>query len=191
MGWGAVCEGRGVNGLWSVTEAASHINVLELRTVVLALRHFLPRLSGQHVLMRTDNTAALAYKSPRRSALPVSTPLGDSPAPVGSEARPFPQGSSYTRSPQLRCGPVIEGRSSSSRLVSTPTSDRPDLGAFFRGPGGPVRKQAEHLLSALVLARGRQSPTRHRRAGAPVASSTPICFSPDPAPPASAVQDSG
>src|SRR4029434_8657320 len=32
---GAVREGRGVNGLWSVTEAASHINVLELRTVVL------------------------------------------------------------------------------------------------------------------------------------------------------------
>ena len=60
-GWGAVCEGRDVNGLWSVTEAASHINVLELRTVVLALRHFLPRLSGQHVLVRTDNTAALAY----------------------------------------------------------------------------------------------------------------------------------
>src|SRR4029434_7283357 len=60
-GWGAVCEGRGVNGLWSVTEAASHINVLELRTVVLALQHFLPRLSGQHVLVRTDNTATLAY----------------------------------------------------------------------------------------------------------------------------------
>src|SRR4029434_6736688 len=34
-------------------------------------------------------------------------------------------------------------------------------------------------------------PTRHRRAGPPVASSTPICFSPDPAPPAGAVQDSG
>src|SRR4029434_6228086 len=27
-GWGAVCEGRGVNGLWSATDAASHINVL-------------------------------------------------------------------------------------------------------------------------------------------------------------------
>src|SRR4029434_10629746 len=60
LGWGALCEGRGVNGLWSVTEAASHINVLELRTVVLDLRHFLPRLSGQHVLVRTDNTATLA-----------------------------------------------------------------------------------------------------------------------------------
>src|SRR4029434_10303310 len=60
-GWGAVCEGRSVNGVWSVTEVASHINVLELRTVVLALQHFLPRLSGQHVLVRTDNTATLAY----------------------------------------------------------------------------------------------------------------------------------
>src|SRR4029434_9333098 len=37
------------------------------------------------------------YKSPGRSALPVTTPLGDSPAPVGSEARPVPQGSSYSR----------------------------------------------------------------------------------------------
>src|SRR4029434_2714363 len=47
------------------------------------------------------------------------------------------------------------------------------------------------LLPALVLARGRRSPTRHRRAGPPVASSTPICFSPNPAPPAGAVLDSG
>src|SRR4029434_11268462 len=120
------------------------------------------------------------YKSPARRALPVTTPLCDSPAPMGSEARPVPQGSSYTRSPQLRCGAVIEGRSSSSRLVPSPTSDRSDLGAFFQGAGGPVRKQAEHLLPALVLARGRRSPTRHRRAGPPVASSSPICFPPIP-----------
>src|SRR4029434_3438929 len=54
-----------------------------------------------------------------------------------------------------------------------------------------VRKQAEHLLPALVLDRGRQSPTGHRRAGPPVARSTPICFSPDPAPPACAEQNNG
>src|SRR4029434_2428897 len=131
------------------------------------------------------------YKSPGRSALPVTTPLGDSPAPVGSEARPVPQGSSYTRSPQLRCGPVIEGRSSSSRLVPSPTSDRADPGAFFQGAGGAVCEQAEYLLPALVLARGRQPPTGHRRAGPPVARPASICFSPDPAPPAGAVQGSG
>src|SRR4029434_2540196 len=131
------------------------------------------------------------YKPPRRSALPVTTPLGDSPAPVCSETRPVTQGSSYTRLPQLRCRPVIEGRSSSSRLVPSPTSDRSDLGAFFQGAGGPVREQAEHLLPALVLASGRRSPTRHRRAGPPVASPTPICFSPSSAPPACAGQGSG
>src|SRR4029434_579092 len=131
------------------------------------------------------------YKPSRRSALPVTAPLGEPPAPVGSGSRLFPQGSSYSRSPQLRDGPVVAGRPSSSRLVSTPSGDRTDLGAFFQGAGGPVCKQAEHLLPSLVLARGRQPPTGHRRAGPPVARSTPICFSPDPAPPACATQSSG
>src|SRR4029434_1660329 len=93
-------------------------------------------------------------------ALPVAVPLGEPLAPVGSGSHSFPQSSSYSRPPQLRGGPVIEGRPSGSRLVSTPSGDRADLAAFFQGPGGPVREQAEHLLPSLVLARGRQPPTR-------------------------------
>ncbi|XP_076128591.1 uncharacterized protein LOC143109676, partial [Alosa pseudoharengus] len=60
-GWGAICEGVAVNGLWSPTQSRLHINVLELLTVWLALQRFLPMLRGQHVLIRTDNTSALAY----------------------------------------------------------------------------------------------------------------------------------
>src|SRR4029434_4001779 len=131
------------------------------------------------------------YKPPRRSALPVTAPLGAPLAPVGSSSRPFPQGSPYSRPPQLRGGLVIKGRPSSRRLVSTPSGDRADLDAFFQGAGGPVCEQAEHLLPSLVLARGRQPPARHRRAGSPVARPTPIRFSPDSAPPAGAVQSSG
>src|SRR4029434_684805 len=86
---------------------------------------------------------------------------------------------------------VSRGRPASSRLVSTPSGDRADLAAFFQGAGGPVCEQAEHLLPPLVLARGRRPSARHRRAGPPVAEPAPICFSPDPAPPASAVQGSG
>src|SRR4029434_8043264 len=37
-GWGAVREGRSVNGRWSAAEAESHINVLELQMFFLALR---------------------------------------------------------------------------------------------------------------------------------------------------------
>lgn len=60
-GWGALCQGWAVNGRWSASQAKLHINVLELLTVLLALRHFLVLLRDQHVLVRSDNTSAIAY----------------------------------------------------------------------------------------------------------------------------------
>src|SRR4029434_1421154 len=75
------------------------------------------------------------YKPSRRSALSVTAPLGEPPAPVGSGSHPFPQGSSYSRSPQLRGGPVVEGRPSSRRMVSTHSGDRADLAAMFQSAG--------------------------------------------------------
>lgn len=61
VGWGAVHEGVGISGLWTGPWLARHINVLELRAVLLALQHFLPRLRGQHVIVRTDSTVTAAY----------------------------------------------------------------------------------------------------------------------------------
>ncbi|XP_073692680.1 uncharacterized protein [Garra rufa] len=60
-GWGATQEGRTVNGVWPNTLHSAHINYLELLTVWKALNHFLPRLQGHHVLVRCDNTTAVAY----------------------------------------------------------------------------------------------------------------------------------
>ncbi|XP_049432622.1 uncharacterized protein LOC125889006 [Epinephelus fuscoguttatus] len=59
-GWGAVWRGRPAQGQWSVRDRACHINVLELRAVHLALRHFLPHLQGRHVLIRSDNKAVVS-----------------------------------------------------------------------------------------------------------------------------------
>ena len=75
--------------------------------------------------------------------------------------------------------------------MSTPSGDRADLAAFLQGPGGSVCQQTEHLLPSLVLARGRQPPTRHRRAEPTVAEPAPICVSPGSAPLAGAGQGSG
>ena len=61
VGWGATHEGRTVNGTWSPQMRLAHINCLELLAVSLALKHFLPFLKGQHVLVRTDNTTVVAY----------------------------------------------------------------------------------------------------------------------------------
>jgi len=60
-GWGAVQERRAVNGFWSLDLRHTHRNYLELFTVFLALRHFLPFLQGYHILVRTDNTTVVAY----------------------------------------------------------------------------------------------------------------------------------
>ncbi|TKS65234.1 hypothetical protein D9C73_027835 [Collichthys lucidus] len=60
-GWGGIFEGRGVRGRWSQALQRLHINVLELSAVFLSLKHFLPFLSGRHVLVRTDNTTTVAY----------------------------------------------------------------------------------------------------------------------------------
>ncbi len=46
---------------WTGPRLLWHINCLELWAVHLALRQFRPLLLGKHVLVRTDNTAAVSY----------------------------------------------------------------------------------------------------------------------------------
>lgn len=43
VGWGAVMNGISTGGKWSFTEANSHINCLELLTVLFAVRLFMSR----------------------------------------------------------------------------------------------------------------------------------------------------
>ena len=59
-GWGAVCDGHSANGIWPERDPR-HINVLELDAIRLALRSFQDLLLGSHVLVRSDNTSAIAY----------------------------------------------------------------------------------------------------------------------------------
>ncbi|XP_073677299.1 uncharacterized protein [Garra rufa] len=75
-GWGAVCEGRIAKGKWPASLKCAHINYLELLTVFLALKHFVQFLWNHHVLIRSDNTTAVAYinrqggtRSPRLHSL--------------------------------------------------------------------------------------------------------------------------
>ncbi len=60
-GWVATCNGQAASGLWTGPRLLWHINCLELWAVHLALRQFRPLLLGKHMLVRTDNTAAVSY----------------------------------------------------------------------------------------------------------------------------------
>ena len=60
-GWGTHLEQSSTQGLWSPQEKGLHINVLELKAVFLALRHFKDQCQDQTVLLATDNSTVVAY----------------------------------------------------------------------------------------------------------------------------------
>ncbi len=59
--WGATFNGLAVSGIWTGPQLHWHINCLELLAVHLALNRLKRCLRGEHVLVRTDSTATVAY----------------------------------------------------------------------------------------------------------------------------------
>ncbi len=59
-GWGAVYNDMSTNGHWDANEKENHINWLELKAAFLALQTFCSEMSDVHVLIRMDNTTAVA-----------------------------------------------------------------------------------------------------------------------------------
>ena len=61
QGWGAFCNGVRTKGPWSPQEQTLHINCLELLAASLAVRTFAKERSGITILLKIDNTTAVAY----------------------------------------------------------------------------------------------------------------------------------
>ncbi len=134
-GWGATCNGQAASGLWTGPRLLWHINCLELLAVHLALRQFRPLLLGKHVLVRTDNTAAVSYinrmggiRSRRMSQLARHLLLW-----------------SHTRLKSLRavqsqsCGRCALTTAHFPRRMATPSRDDPaDLESIRGSSGRPV-----------------------------------------------------
>ena len=60
-GWGAHLGDYTAKGLWSKPEGTLHINFLELKAVLLALKQFEPLCWGQTIVVCTDNTTVVSY----------------------------------------------------------------------------------------------------------------------------------
>jgi len=60
-GWGAWCQLESLAQDWSLEEQKLHINVKELLTVLLALRHFAPTFQGHTIMVVTDSMITLYY----------------------------------------------------------------------------------------------------------------------------------
>ncbi|RLU18493.1 hypothetical protein DMN91_008850 [Ooceraea biroi] len=78
-GWGASMGRKQTHGWWSDQDRDEHINFLELKAVEYALRSFVDNLHSRDILLRVDNTTAIAYinrggslRFPKLSALAKS-----------------------------------------------------------------------------------------------------------------------
>lgn len=60
-GWGAYCNNEGAHGFWKKNESSLHINYLELMAAFIAIKCFAADLNDCEVLLRVDNTTAIAY----------------------------------------------------------------------------------------------------------------------------------
>lgn len=60
-GWGAFCNGKKAYGHWTSKQSELHINQLELKAALLALKSFANDLTNREILLRIDNTTAMAY----------------------------------------------------------------------------------------------------------------------------------
>ena len=60
-GWGAHLGQNSTGGVWSFTEKHLHINLLELKAVLLALRYFRSDCRNNQVLIASDNTSVVSY----------------------------------------------------------------------------------------------------------------------------------
>ncbi|XP_032668678.1 uncharacterized protein LOC116842918 [Odontomachus brunneus] len=60
-GWGASCGDLRTHGWWSTNDKILHINLLELKAAFNALRCFAADLHNCDILLRIDNTTAIAY----------------------------------------------------------------------------------------------------------------------------------
>ena len=61
LGWGAATNRMSTGGLWTQQERVHHINLLELAGGALATKTFTKGPKDIYVLLKMDNTTAIAY----------------------------------------------------------------------------------------------------------------------------------
>ena len=73
--WGAAWGGRTLRGPWDSTSAPHHINWKELYAIYMAVANWGPRLRKRAVVIKSDNTVAIAYANRGRGKSPFLTSL--------------------------------------------------------------------------------------------------------------------
>ena len=107
-----------------------HVNVLELRAVILALRHWVTILQGHHVLIATDNTTVAAYINKRVESIPTSCFSCSGYFPVDTDSGHNSKNQTYSGLPECNSRPTVSAEPAHhDRVESPPRSRESDIHA--------------------------------------------------------------
>ena len=163
-GWGAHLNQIVLSGLWSNKEAQLHINVLELKAVLLALKGFQENLQGQSVLICSDNSTVVSYLNKEEGthsiemcALIWRILAFTNSRRIQIRARHVPG--------SLKCDsrlPIKKGQGHTNRVVPSPTDIQPNLQSLAHTIGRPVCNSSKLQTSNLCISCPRQKGLENR-----------------------------
>ena len=158
-GWGAHLNEIVLSGLWSNKEAQLHINVLELKAVLLALKGFQEHLQGQRVLLCSDNSTVVSYLNKEGGTL--CSHLENS----GIHKFQKDPDKSKTRTWIPKCDsrlPITKGQGHTNRVDPSPTDIQPNLQSLAHTNGRPVCNSSKLQTSNLCISCPRQKGLENR-----------------------------
>ena len=150
--WGAHLNNCTVSGVWQLSERNLHINILELKAVFLALKHFQGQLRQKIVLVSSDNSTVVSYQQGRRHSLLRNVCFDvENSGMVQCQGDPY-KSQTYPRESQCNSRfPVQEGQGHSDRVVFASSDLSRNLPSLAQANGGSVCHQLECQTSNLRI----------------------------------------
>ena len=182
-GWGAHLGDFTARGLWSTQESALHINLLELKAVLLALKQFERLCWNQTILVCSDNTTVVSYINKEGGMKSGSLCALLEAADVVQPEADCIKSKTYSGSPQCHCGQVVPARSGDTDGMVPPAGSlRPDLQKMAQTGGGPICDQVQSQTSQICVPGSGSSSLESGCSKRSLARSGCLCFSPGGSP---------
>ena len=152
-GWGAHLDEHTARGTWSLPESKLHINHLELKAVLLALKEFRTLVCNKTVLIATDNTTVVAYINKEGGdevGLPVCPTVEDTV--LVYQAASNPQGTSHPRPAERDSRQAIQtGPDHSNEVVTSSRGIQSYMRPVALPSSGPVCHQVQQQTTTVCL----------------------------------------
>jgi hypothetical protein len=75
LGWGSFYKGESTVGRWTQKETEQHINILEMRAALFALKALCYNVKSKHIRIKIDNPTAVTYINNMGGGGEVATPF--------------------------------------------------------------------------------------------------------------------